>query len=240
MTRTFRLFVSPSAADRVAAARDAVRGCTPGSRILIVGATRGAADDLARDVASAVPATFGIQRFSLTQLAARTALAALAADQRTPSTSLGAEAFTARAVFDAGRDGSLEYFAPVAGTPGFPRALAHTLHELRLAGLGPAVLSPLPLAGPDLARLLERFDAGFADAASVDRADLFRVAARLIHERAHDLVVLLDVPIEHAVEREFIEALIGSAVTALATVPTGDRTAMECLATYFRSHATVA
>ena len=239
VTDILRLIVSPSAADRLDGAREAVRACAPGARILIVGGSRGAADDLAREVALAVPATFGIQRFSLTQLAARTALAALAADEATPSTRLGAEAVTARAVFDAGRETALHYFAPVAGTPGFPRALAQTLHELRLAGLGPAALSPLALAGPDLAWLLERFEGGFADASSVDRADLFRAAARLAGpprdascalggtRPTYELLVLLDVPIEHAVEREFVEALIGSARRAVATVPRGDRPAIE-------------
>ena len=162
---TFRVFVSPSSAERLSASRDVVRGCAPGARVLIVGASRGAADDLAREVAVTVPATFGIQRLSLTQLAARTALVALAADGDAPSTWLGAEAVATRAVFDATRDGSLHYFAPVAATPGFPRALARTLQELRLAGLWAGSLAPLPLAGPDLAVLLDRFEACFADAA---------------------------------------------------------------------------
>ena len=115
-----RIFVSPSAAERLARARDVVRGSAPGSRLLVVGASRGAADDLVREVAATVPATFGIQRLSLTQLAARTALVALAADGTTPSTGLGAEAVATRAVFDATRDEPLGYFAPVATTPGFP------------------------------------------------------------------------------------------------------------------------
>ena len=68
----------------------------------------------------------------------------------------------------------------MAGTPGFPRALARTLQELRLAGLPAGALAPLPLAGPDLAVLLDRFEACFADAASVDRAALFRTAARVV------------------------------------------------------------
>ena len=107
----------------------------PGKPVLIVGASRGAADDLARDIAVSVPATFGVQRLSLVQLAARTALAALANEGATPSTWLGAEAVAARTVFDATNAGALSYFAPVASTPGFPRALARTLQELRLAGV---------------------------------------------------------------------------------------------------------
>ena len=226
-----RVFVSPSSAERLAHAREAVRAYPPGTRILIVGASRGAADDFARELAVDLPATFGLQRLSLTQLAAKTALVALAAKHTTPSSWLGAEAVAARAVFDAGRESSLRYFAPVAATPGFPRALARTLQELRLAGIGPATLSPLTLAGPDLAWLLDRFEACFVDAGSADRADLFGTAAAVLRDLSagplrgtrptYELVVLLDVPIEHAAERDLVEAVVESAATVLATVPMG-------------------
>ncbi len=254
---SLRVLASPSGAERLAYARDALRGCAPGRPILIVGASRGAADDLARDIAASVPATFGVQRFSLTQLAARTALEALAAAGMAPSTWLGAEAVAARAVFDATRESALRYFAPVAATPGFPRALARTLHELRLAGVGGGSLSSFAPAGPDLAWLLERFEAGFADAAAADRSDLFRTAARWLRQSetaepagplgpasvrprgtrptyaprgtrpTYDRIVLLDVPIDVAAERELIEALVQCASTVIATVPHGDRDTIE-------------
>ena len=221
----FRLVISPSSADRLSATREVVRSCAPGTRILIVGATRGAADDLARRIAIDAAATFGIQRLSLTQLAARAALSALAAEGFTSSTRLGAEAVATRAAFDATQDASLRYFAPVAGTPGFPRALAHTLQELRLAGLSAGALAPLPLAGPDLAVLLDRFDACFAQSGSVDHAALFRTAAAAVRTdtAGADVIVLLDLPLDHAAEREFVAAVIASASTALATAVPGDR-----------------
>lgn len=235
-----RIFVSASAAERLASARDVLRGCPPGTHVLVVGASRGAADDLVREVAATVPATFGIQRLNLTQLAARTALVALAADRNAPSTWLGAEAVATRAVFDATRDGRLRYFAPVAATPGFPRVLARTLQELRLAGLSSDALAPLPPAGPDLAVLLDRFEACFAGAGSVDRANLFRTATRLLRgggttEQIRvmppaDVVVLLDLPLDHAAEHDFVAAVIAGASTALATVPLGDRDTIQRLA----------
>ena len=226
-----RIFVSSSAAERLASARDVLRGSPPGTRQLVVSTSRGAADDLVREVAATVPATFGIQRLSLTQLAARTALVALAADGRTPSTWLGAEAVATRAVFDATRDGRLSYVAPVAATPGFPRALARTLQDLRLAGFSGRWLAPLPLAGPDLAVLLERVETCFAGAGSVDRADLFRTAAAWLRSGGAtgrrvvppaDVVVLLDVPLDHAAEQELVAAVVAGASTVLATVPHGD------------------
>jgi hypothetical protein len=228
-----RVCVSASAADRLALACDVVRGCAPGTRLLIVGASRGAADDLARRVAASVPATFGLQRLSLTQLAAKTAILTLASEGLTSSTWLGAEAVAARVAFDATKEGSLAYFGAVSTTPGFPRALARTLQELRLAGVHAAQLTGLPLAGPDLADLLERVEASFATASSADRAELFRAAARtLANTPIAEVVVLLDLPLEHAAERELIRALINGARSTLATVPQpphGDRESISYL-----------
>jgi hypothetical protein len=226
----FRVSVSSQSADRLASARDLVRGCRPGTRVLIVGASRGAADDLAREVAMASRATFGLDRLSLTQLAARSALVALAADGRTPSTGLGAEAVAARAVFDARQAQALRFFAPVSAMPGFPRALARTLQELRLARVDRDVLPSLRPSGPDLSELLSRFEAGFEDAASVDRAELFRMAARVVRvSPPAEVVVLLDPVLEHPVERELVEAVAQGARTTLATMPAADRDGIAAL-----------
>ena len=229
---TLRVHVSASADERLSIAREALRVCAPNRPVVIVGATRGSADDLARDAAASRPATFGVHRCSLIQLAARTAASALAAQGSASSTWLAAEAVAARAVFETMREGKLEYFAPVATTPGFPRALARTLHEARLAGVGASSMVPLLPAGPDLALLLDRVAAGFASAASVDRAGLLHaaavLAARLAPGTAYfellaaDLVVLLDVPIDNAAESAFVEAIATSARAVVATVPHGD------------------
>src|SRR5581483_4085944 len=133
-----RLVTSSSAAARLEAARRFVLDTPPATELLIVSASRGAADDFARAIARLRGATFGFYRFSLTQLAARIAAPRLAGARLTPATALGVQAVAARALFDAERDGSLSYFAPVAGTPGFPRALARTLEELALALVAPA------------------------------------------------------------------------------------------------------
>ena len=226
-----RVRVSPAAAERVAAAGACLSGCAPGTRVLIVGASRGAADDLARQAAIARPATFGVQRLSVTQLAARSAVLALAAEGVTPSTWLGTEAVAARAVFDAAHDGGLDYFAPVADTPGFARAVARTLQELQLAGVHGDALLSLPLAGPDLAHLLRRFEAVFEESSSVARAHLFRAAARALRERqVAETVILLDVPLDHPAERDLIDALIARASRTFVTIPYGDQAAIAFFA----------
>src|SRR5262245_6965321 len=225
---TLRIFVAASAESRLAAAADFVGACPPGTGALIVGASRGAADDLARRVAAARPATFGVERISLAQLASRTALLALAAEGTAPSSWLGAEAVATRATFDALRDRALRYFAPVATTPGFPRALARTLHELRMAHVDGARLAAGSSSGADLAALLAEADACFADASSLERAELLRVAAAAVaREPVAEVVVLLDLGVEHLAERAFVAALVAGASRSIATVPSGDRESLD-------------
>ncbi|MGH2901367.1 MAG: PD-(D/E)XK nuclease family protein, partial [Solirubrobacteraceae bacterium] len=145
------IVVSESAASRIEAARHFVLTLAPASEVLIVSASRGAADDFARQLARSRGATFGLYRFSLTQLAARLAAPLLARGRLAATTALGVQAVSARALFDADRDGTLSYFAPVARMPGFPRALARSLEELALAAVTPRALRALPDAGEDLA-----------------------------------------------------------------------------------------
>ena len=91
---------------------------------------------------------------------------------------------------------SLRYFAPVATDARLSaRAGAHAAGTAARRAVERRDSQRLPLAGPDLAELLERFEECFAAAATVDRADLFRTAARLIREAADSAarVLLLDV-----------------------------------------------
>ncbi len=143
---------------------------------LLVSASRGAADDLARDVARSRGATAGLHRFSFAQLAARLAAPVLAARGIAPATMIGSEAVAARATFDALQDGGLPYFGAVADTPGFPRALARTLHDAAMAGVDAPALEGLPLGGRDLARLMRGFDEQFDAASASGRAALFETA----------------------------------------------------------------
>jgi ATP-dependent helicase/nuclease subunit B len=198
--------------------------------VMIVAATRPAADDLARSIARRSKATLGIHRLSLTQLAARLAAPVVAGDGRTPATALASEAVAARAAFEADRDGGLTYFGPVAHTPGFPRALARTLQELRLAHVSADSLGALPFGGPDLAVLLEKFDEQFDAAASSDRAALFRTATDVAESGGAAEValpiLLLDVPLDSRAEFDFVAALMKASPDVLVTVPFGDLKAL--------------
>jgi hypothetical protein len=228
-----RIITSTSAAARLERARRFLQSHASPSEVVIVGASRGAADDLARHLALSQGATFGIARFSLTELAARSAAILLAGTRRIAGTQTGAEAAAARAAFDAAAAGEIEYFEPVARMPGFPKALARSVHELRLAGVAAADLLRRHRAAVDVGRLLTRIEAQLQEASITDRAGLFRLAAQACADQqvrwATLPMVLLDVPLDASAERAFVGALVSRAPDALATVPEGDQSALEAL-----------
>jgi CRISPR/Cas system-associated exonuclease Cas4 (RecB family) len=230
----FSAVQSSSAARRLTAARAFVDALPRHSEILILSASRGAADDFARDVARTRGATFGLYRFSLTQLAARLAAPLLARERLTATTALGVQAVSARALFEAAHAGELAYFRPVWAMPGFPRALARTLEELALGGVSAAAVAGTSDGGPDLSRLLMRFDEQFEAASAVDRARFLATAAAAIAEPDAPYggchVLLLDLPIVNAAERRFVEALGARAPQALATIAVGDEPTRAALA----------
>ena len=117
---SLRIIESSESARRLAEPR-AWLHARAGQGALIVSASRGAADDLARTVALARGGAVGLHRFSFAQLAARLAAPVLAARGMAPLTMMGSEAVAARATFEARRGQGLSYFEPVASTPGFPR-----------------------------------------------------------------------------------------------------------------------
>ncbi len=249
-----RVIESSATELRLREAREFVRDRVTRREVLIVAGSRGAADDLARSIAVHASATVGLHRFSLTQLAARLSAPVLAGDGKTPATALGAEAVAARAAFDAHEAGALRYFEPVSRMPGFPRALARTLQELRLALVGSEALRPHPLGGPDLSVLLAKFEEQFSAASSTDRATLFKTATDVLGVQpvravGADLLVvqpfravsavqplsgaallLLDVAMDSRVEFDFIRALLAASSDVLVTIPFGDIKALDRLA----------
>jgi ATP-dependent helicase/nuclease subunit B len=227
-----RLIESSSAQLRLDEAYEFAREHTRREDVWLVGASRGAVDDLSRRVALETGAAIGLHRFSLPQLAARLAAPILAAEERAPATYLGSEAVAARATFDALRDDRLSYFAPVARTPGFPRALARTVQELRLAGVEPAALERLSFGGPDLAALLQGFDDQFSAAHAIDRAALFDAATRALTAVGAPAVpplLLLDVPLDSVADVALVRTLIALAPDTLIAIPFGDVATLDRL-----------
>ena len=196
------------------------------SDLVIIGATREAADDFARALAVTRPATFGMHRFSLAQFASRITRLEAARRGITPAASLMLDAVTSRAAHEAARDG-LQYFGPVAHAPGFPRAVRRTLTELRSSEIAAAHIAAARVVGRDVASLLERYEAALDEHAISDLADLFATAAELLDadppDVARESFVLLDVPVWSASERSLVRAIAARARTITATVPFDDR-----------------
>jgi ATP-dependent helicase/nuclease subunit B len=234
---TIRLVESASAAHRIDAARAFIEGHAPDREILIVGGSRDAADDLARQVVVRRGAGFGLHRFSLVQFAVRLALTNMARAGQAPATPLGSEALAARVVFQALEDGALHYYAPVARFPGFPRALAQTLTELRLAGVSPTELRDRPPgagAEGDVADLLHRFDEQLAEGCVTDLTGLLDIATRAADDDPPlpllgNPLVLLDIAITSPAHQAFIAALVAHSPVVLVTLPAGDEETRRAL-----------
>ena len=226
MRSHIRAVQSPAGSVRLREARAFINAFAPGDEVLLLGASRGAVDDLARSIAIEKGATFGLHRLSFTQLAARLAALQLASGDRTPATTLGHEAVATRATFEADKDEALEYFSPVARTPGFAKALARTLMELRLAGVAAGRLHEAARSGPDLAELMNRVELLMHDAGASDRAALFETATKALGSGDAGWprmpVLLLDVPFDSEGESRFLWALADQAPAALITIPSGD------------------
>lgn len=158
----------------------------------------------------------GVRRATLTQLAAGLARPVMAERGLTPLSSLGLEAVTARVAHGAARDGILKYFDPVAALPGFARALARTLSELRLAGVRPD--GDLGLL--DLGLLMDRYQAELSERSLADLAAIFELA----HAAAGRLglpLLLLDARLESRAHKEFFERLAAGSPDVLMCLSPG-------------------
>src|SRR5688572_7559947 len=124
----------------------------------------------------------------------------------------------------------MDYFGVVARTPGFPRALARTLTDVRLAGIKAATLAGAGRAGHDLAALVSQAESELADASTADRAALLAAAAAGVDQEAflRAPLLLLDLAVENSMEEAFVARLTAVATEVLATLPAHDLSA--CLA----------
>ena len=72
-----QVFESGCAAERLDTARKFLSGVSANTEVIVVGNSRTAADDFVRDRSTESNATFGVHRFSLTQLAVRFAVSGM-------------------------------------------------------------------------------------------------------------------------------------------------------------------
>src|SRR5262249_2067340 len=100
-------------------------------QVLFISPTRQGADDVVRNVSLARGANCGVHRFTLPALAVEIASPRLAANGLSIVSGVAMDAMAARATERCRALNVLSWFGPVARTPGFFRALASTISELR-------------------------------------------------------------------------------------------------------------
>ena len=183
--------------------------------ILVIAPTRAAANELA---AHAFPSGCqGVHALTLTQLAANLAAQPMGRLALAPISHLGIEALAARIVHAALTAKRLPYFAPVAQTPGFARALAKTITELRLQNVTPP---------DDLGHLLSLYEQELTERSVADFPLLLRLATEEAAQSNHRFtrlpLVLLGLAIESAAHERLLTALVKQSPRGLVTATTGD------------------
>jgi hypothetical protein len=224
-------YISSMSRRRLARAGAWLKSRAPAEEVLIIGANLDAANELARGVAQTTGAAFGWHRITLTQLAAVLAAPTMAARGIVSVGSLGVEAIVRRAIHGLGTGDAvgryaLGRYARIAEGPGFARAIAGVVTELRLACLAPEALGDVE---PDLLCLLRAYEAKLAEAKLTDWPGLLAIAtetAANCSPAARRWVelpkLLLDVPIASKGELSFVATLCPSPSEMLATVPAAD------------------
>lgn len=203
--------------------------------ILIVGSIA-AGDQLAHGLTEGV---LGLHRTTVVQWAALQARRYMAEEGLTPAGSLSVEAVAARALHGANLAGDLRYYKPVAALPGFARALARTIQELRLAGVRAEDLVKTGEAGGDLAKLLQRYERELTEARLADLARVFELARAAVEAGDGDPrlglprwglpIVALDIPLESAAHRAFFRAVAEKSPAVVAAVSSGEEIFEEIL-----------
>ncbi|MEO0325105.1 MAG: PD-(D/E)XK nuclease family protein, partial [Myxococcota bacterium] len=165
-------------------------------------------------------------------LLGRLAAPVLDAEGRTPVSGLGLEALVTRVVYREREAGRLGPLAPLGAMPGFPRALARTLKDLRRSGRGPDDLAGAPGAG-GIASLFAAYVRELEAAQLVDRAGVVAAATRALsapqEALGRTLVVLLDPAGIEGPEAALVAALGARAEHVLLTLPAGDARGRDAL-----------
>ncbi len=206
-----RVVQSRSNANLLAAAEDFV---SIHPEILVIVPSHSAGEELAQRRNGAA----GVHRLTLVQLASDLSRPAMAAMGLAPMTQLGLEALSARVVHAALKQGELDYFRPVASLPGFARALARTIAELRMARVECAKLSETGAAGRDLASCCNATTMSSKPESSPMRracSSWRRCATESKHRWLGLPLLLLDVQLDFPAQRDFFESVASRAPSVL-------------------------
>jgi len=228
-----RVFISASNQRRLEKASEYFESLPEDSEVLVLAATRGAADDFVRACCRTRPGLYGVHRFTATQFASTLATELMAERGLAPVGDLSAVALAARSIQACREAKQLPYFEPVADTAGLTRALASTLNELRLAGIAAESLVAAGAPGQDLAHLLARHERELEARSLADLATLFRLAVEVASSSADRLVglptLLLDVPIDSRLKEDLVGAVLRKSPSVFATAIAHDTRTIKAL-----------
>src|SRR5437868_3126166 len=223
-----RLVVSPHNSGRLAAAARWVNSYGPDQELILLAANSDAADDFTRLIVGG-RARFGLIKLTLDRLATRLAAATLAGRGLAPASDLSLSAILTRCVHSLLAQEKISYFAPICTRPGFPRAAAATIEELRMNCVRADDLRALERGGPDLAVLYELFAGELERQGLADRAARFEAALEAAASAPRAPLLLLDVRITSLLESRLISQLARQADSVFATSPRGDSRSMAYL-----------
>jgi ATP-dependent helicase/nuclease subunit B len=219
-----RAVVSVSSMRRNARARTWLTSRPQAEEVLIVGSTLDAANELARQGAQNKGAAFGWHRLSLPGLAATIAAPVLAAQGLVALTRIGSEAIVARLIHRLQTERRLGRYHIVSETPGFSRAIASVIAELRMARLHSDAAEGV---APDLVAIIREYERELTEGGFTDWPGTLEFAVNAIsavdRPRLAGLpTLMLDLPIVSNAELAFVRALAASAPEVMVTIPSAD------------------
>ena len=162
---------------------------------------------------------------TLGRLASTLARPALIAHRTVPLGALGIQAVANRAIHRLSELGALGRYAKLTNGPGFARAIANVISELRLEQTEPDALARVV---PELCPFLEAYGQEIADHGFTDWPGVLQLAANAAadHGFRHQLLglptLLLDVAVTTASDFAIVRALCSRAPETLVTVPAND------------------
>ena len=212
-----RLVTSLSAQTRIQVVAEFLSNLS-GSEVVFIAPTRTAADDVVRSLSLKSNGSFGVHRYTLASLAVEIASPHLVSQGFSILSGVAADALAARAVQHCRKTAELDWFEPVATTPGFFRALASTIKELRLNDVDATVLARSGRPGADLSRLLLRFEEELRESKISDLAMIYRIAAETVNRKLP--LAMLDLPLNSSLERRFVQSLARESPSTLAVTHT--------------------
>ncbi len=226
-----RIFTFSRLNDGLAMAHHWLAELTAAGEVVVLGASNAAAREFIR-LGGGTP-MMGAHPMTLAQLASALARPALADRRLAPLSRLGSEAVAARVAQQRGSAEQLAYFGPVADRSGFAAALASTLSEMQLAGLGPDQLTGHGPQAEDLRLLLIEYRAELARRGLADLPQLLEFAIETTNLGHHPLLglplLLLDVPLHSSRHAALLKALADRAGSALAIAQSHDEAGLHRL-----------